>query len=30
MAYIKAVQNGNYSSPSTWEGGIVPGAGDYA
>lgn len=30
MAYIRAVQNGNYSSPSTWEGGIVPGAGDYA
>lgn len=30
MAYIKAVQNGNFSSPSTWNGGVVPTTGDYA
>lgn len=30
MAYIRAVQNGNYSAPSTWDGGVVPTTGDYA
>ena len=30
MAYIRAVQNGNYSTPSTWDGGVVPTTGDIA
>ena len=30
MAYIRAVQNGNYSAPSTWDGGVVPTTGDIA
>ena len=30
MAYIRAIANGNYSSASTWNGGVVPGAGDIA
>jgi len=30
MAYILAVQNGNWSSSSTWQGGVPPGPGDIA
>ena len=30
MAYIRAVKNGNYSAPSTWDGGVVPTTGDIA
>ena len=30
MAYIRAVQDGNYSAPSTWDGGVVPTTGDIA
>lgn len=30
MAYIRAIKNGNYSAPSTWDGGVVPTTGDIA